>query len=386
MRSEFTTVRLGDLCEIIMGQSPKSEFYNTDGMGLPFLQGNRTFGDKYPTFDTYTTSVTKVAEASDVIMSVRAPVGDVNITPVKLCLGRGVCALRHKNGAQEFLYYLMRYYSNELINRESGTVFGSVNRDDIFNLEVSVPPLKEQLVIGHVLSTIDDKIAINNAINQHLEQIAQAIFKSWFVDFEPFGGKIPNDWKTESLDEVANYLNGLAMQKFRPSDGEAGLPVLKIRELRMGQCDASSELCSVNIPADYIVHDGDVIFSWSGSLLVDFWCGGDCGLNQHLFKVTSDRYDKWFYYLWTNYHLKQFIDIAEAKATTMGHIKRQDLKNAKVIVPDEECYSQIGNLLTPLYNQIINNRIQNRKLTQLRDCLLPRLMSGELSIEETDFL
>ena len=93
------------------------------------------------------------------------------------------------------------------------------------------------------------------------------------------------------------------MQKYRPSDTEIGVPVLKIKELRQGFCDSDSELCSPSIKSDYIITDGDVIFSWSGSLLVDFWCGGKCGLNQHLFKVTSDTYDPWFYFAWTNYNL-----------------------------------------------------------------------------------
>jgi len=163
-------MKLGEVCEINMGQSPKSDYYNMNGQGLPFLQGNRTFGEKYPTFDTFTTQTTKIAEAGDVIMSVRAPVGDVNITPVKMCLGRGVCSLRHKDGEQEFLYYLMRYYVHELINRESGTVFGSVNHSDIANLEVEIPPLSAQREIASTLSALDSKIAVNNAINHHLSR------------------------------------------------------------------------------------------------------------------------------------------------------------------------------------------------------------------------
>ena len=131
--------KLKDIVEVTMGQSPKSEYYNSDGDGMPFLQGNRTFGFRHPTFDTYTTLTTKLAEAGDVIMSVRAPVGDLNITPVDMCLGRGVCSLRMKNGNQDFLYYMMKYYMPQLLNKESGTVFGSVNRNDINGLEVDIP-------------------------------------------------------------------------------------------------------------------------------------------------------------------------------------------------------------------------------------------------------
>ena len=168
--TKWEKVKLKDIANIIMGQSPKSEYYNIVGDGLPFLQGNRTFGLKYPVFDTYTTSPTKIAQPQDVIMSVRAPVGDLNITPVKMCLGRGVCAIRMENGNQEFLYYLMKHNVQNLLNRESGTIFGSVNRNDIGSLDVLVPENdKTQQKIAFVLSLLDNKIELNNRINNNLE-------------------------------------------------------------------------------------------------------------------------------------------------------------------------------------------------------------------------
>ena len=161
--------KLEEIAEVTMGQSPKSEYYNTEGKGYPFLQGNRTFGFKYPTFDTYTTVMTKSAKAGDVIMSVRAPVGDLNISPVDMCLGRGVCSLRMRNGNQEFLYYMMKYYMPQLINKESGTVFGSVNRNDINGLEVEIPDNTEvQKKIARYSMLLDDKIELNTAINNNL--------------------------------------------------------------------------------------------------------------------------------------------------------------------------------------------------------------------------
>ena len=170
------------------------------------------------------------------------------------------------------------------------------------------------------------------------------------------------------------------MQKFRPSNGEIGLPVIKIKELRQGTCDTASELCSPSIKKEYIIHDGDVIFSWSGSLLVDFWCGGTCGLNQHLFKVTSKAYKKWFYYLWTIHHLEHFIAIAADKATTMGHIKREELSKAEVVIPSDVDYQKISAILKPIIDLIIANRVENRKLATIRDELLPKLMSGEIDV------
>ena len=215
-------------------------------------------------------------------------------------------------------------------------------------------------------------------VNDNLYAQVKAIFSKNFLDLD----FLPDGWKTGNLLDIADYLNGLAMQKYRPKDGETGLPVLKIKELRQGICDASSELCSPSIKSEYIIHDGDIIFSWSGSLLVDIWCGGNCGLNQHLFKVTSNNYDKWFYYLWTAHHLDRFIAVAADKATTMGHIKREELEKVEVIIPSKYDYKRIGASIKPLFDLIISNRIENRKLTALRNTLLPKIMAGEIDVSD----
>ena len=284
---------------------------------------------------------------------------------------------------EDFLYYLV--CSSIVREPAIKSMIGSSGRqrvqtDVVQNLDVPVPPYEEQCLIGGILRDLDDKIELNNAINQNLEQQAQAIFNKEFLSFS----KIPEGWSTGSLLNIADYLNGLAMQKYRPEDEEIGLPVLKIKELRQGFIDSSSEQCSRNIKPEYIVDDGDVIFSWSGSLLVDFWCGGKCGLNQHLFKVTSSKYDKWFYYSWTNHYLQKFVAIAADKATTMGHIKREELEKASVFIPNESDYQRIGQLLGPTYNLIIANRLENRELSEIRDELLPRLMSGEIDVSSLD--
>lgn len=164
--------KLKDIADVTMGQSPKSEFYNSNGEGYPFLQGNRTFGRKYTTFDTYTTKMTKKANAGDVIMSVRAPVGDLNITPVDICLGRGVCGIRMKNGKQDFLFYLMKHNIQQLLSKGAGTVFSSVNKNDINNLEIDIPDEEKQDKIALFLRQIDDKIEINEKINRNLDLLA----------------------------------------------------------------------------------------------------------------------------------------------------------------------------------------------------------------------
>lgn len=273
-----------------------------------------------------------------------------------------------------------KQYKDWINSFNTGSTRGNINAQTLGKMPVPLISRYQQDAMVSVLSSIDEKIRNNTKINCNLEQQAQEIFNSEFLQFDT----VPDRWKESNLLEIADYLNGLAMQKYRPKDDETGIPVLKIKELRQGTCDASSELCSPSIKSEYIVNNGDVIFSWSGSLLVDFWCGGVCGLNQHLFKVTSTKYEKWFYYAWTKYHLQRFIAIAADMATTMGHIKREELAKANVLIPSGEDYHRIGECLSPIYDLIISNRVENQRLATLRNTLLPKLMNGEIDVSEVE--
>ncbi len=165
---EWKTVELKSIADVTMGQSPKSEFYNDNFEGMPFLQGNKTFGDKYPSFELYTTSIKKVAKKSSVLMSVRAPVGDLNIAKEDICIGRGVCGLQMKKGDNEFLYYLLKANISHLINKESGTVFGSINKNDIETFEVTLPEdFEDQMKILTILKNIDKKIEVCKDLNKN---------------------------------------------------------------------------------------------------------------------------------------------------------------------------------------------------------------------------
>ena len=125
--------------------------------------------------------------------------------------------------------------------------------------------------------------------------------------FDEIVAEESSDWEVASLLDIATYKNGLAMQRFRPTGNDMGLPVLKIRELGQGYCGADAERCRSDIDETVTIHDGDLVFSWSGTLLLDFWAGSDAGLNQHLFKVTSEAYPSWFYYMWAKQHISLAI-------------------------------------------------------------------------------
>lgn len=342
---------------------------------------------RYLSEETYQTWFRAHPIPGDILFVNKGTPGRVCLVPdpVDFCIAQDMIALRADESKiyPKYLFAVLRSreIQQQIYNTNVGDVIPHFKKQFLNQLLIPIPERSIQESIGDLYYVLSLKAERNKKINDNLYAQAKAIFDNHFINIDA----IPAGWRKGNLLDIANYLNGLAMQKFRPQGHEIGLPVLKIKELRQGSCDDSSELCSLSIKPEYIIHNGDVIFSWSGSLLVDIWCGGTCGLNQHLFKVTSDVYDKWFYYLWTAHHLARFIAIAADKATTMGHIKREELAKAEVLIPCEEDYTSFNSIMQPIFELIISNRIESRKLAALRDELLPKLMTGEIDVSDVQF-
>lgn len=402
---EWKGVRLGEVCNIITGFPFPGKKYSKEGTRV--VRGdNVTIGNlrwdtekdkrwKEPFDKTEYYSL----QANDIVIGMDGSRVGKNKARIKeedlpLLLAQRVACVRHNELAeQDYLYYniFCKNFIDYVNSIHTGSAIPHISQKQIEDYKILLPDLETQRRIASILSSLDRKIELNNKINADLEEMAQAIFKNWFVDFEPFKdgkfvdselGMIPEGWKVGTLTEIASYMNGLAMQKFPPENNEDSLPVLKIKELGQGFCGTDSDRCSCNIKDECKIHNGDVIFSWSGTLLVDVWCGGDCGLNQHLFKVTSKDYPKWFYYYWTKHHLQEFIHIAKDKAVTMGHIKRGHLEEAMVAIPDNDSMEKAHELFEPILSKMISLRLESSRLSLLRDTLLPRLMSGELEVPE----
>ncbi|MGC6519171.1 MAG: restriction endonuclease subunit S [Candidatus Puniceispirillaceae bacterium] len=306
-------------------------------------------------------------------------------------------------------YFLVnpKMQSHMLSLASAGATRNALTKGMIESFELPKTTLSEQKAIASVLGALDDQIENNRQMNQTLEEMARAIFKSWFVDFDPVHAKaagnapahmdaetaalfpnsfdddgLPVGWHSKSLDQIADFLNGAAMQKF-PAEGDRFLPVIKIAELRNG-ISSNTNRATPDVPQKYLVSDGDVLFAWSGSLMQKVWTEGTGALNQHLFKVTSETYQKWFFYYWIDHHMKWFQSIAASKATTMGHIQRSHLTEAKVCVPDSLILDAASANIAPLLEKQIQNSLENKTLTELRDTLLPKLMSGEIRVRDAE--
>ena len=314
----------------------------------------------------------------------------------------------NQNSDSKFIYYLARspLFRDKAISCMEGTSGRKrVNEGALKRQEILVPKLKsDQQKIASVLSALDDKIELNNEINTELEQMAKTLYDYWFVQFDfpgangkPYkssGGEmvyntvlkrnIPADWEVNSLYNIANFINGLACQKYRPiNEDDAFLPVIKIREMGDG-ISSNTEKVRVDIPEKNIINDGDVLFSWSATLSVKIWTQGKGALNQHIFKVISYQYPKSFYYFEVLNYLHHFKMMAELRKTTMGHITIEHLKSSFISIPPIDLINTLESKLSPILEKIVSNNKQNQELVQLRDWLLPMLMNGQVTVGDAE--
>ena len=360
---------------------------------------------RYVSKETYENWFRDHPKPDDIIIVNKGTPGLVCLVPnpVDFVIAQDMVAVRPDKSKiyGRFLFAFMRskVFKHEVDSLNVGTTIPHLKKTYFPLLIVPLPSKYEQIVIGDFYYDLSKKIELNLKMNETLEAIGQAVFKRWFVDFEfpngegkPYkssGGKmvynsaldkeIPEGWKVKPIDEIADFLNGLALQKFPARDGEEYLPVIKIRELRQGITE-SSDKANFDLPKEYIVKNGDVLFSWSGSLEVVIWGFGKGALNQHLFKVTSSKYPKWFFYYWILQFLPEYRQIAAGKATTMGHIQRHHLTASKVTIPNDKTIERMNIVLAPILERIVHLKVETRTLVAIRDLLLPRLMSGKIRV------
>jgi type I restriction enzyme S subunit len=352
---------------------------------------------------------------NDVLLTKDGSIGRVAICDrTDVCINQSV-ALIQPNGKinPRFLLYLLQtpHYQHRMDADSDGTTIKHIYITRVDKMEVAIPPLAEQDAIVGVVGALDDKIELNRRMNETLEAMARALFKSWFVDFDPVRakaegrapglpkpiadlfparfvdselGETPEGWTIKPLDEVARFVNGLALQKYPTSDGTS-LPVIKIAQLR-ARNTIGADRASAELDPDYIVRDGEILFSWSGSLECVLWAGGPGALNQHLFKVIPAKYPFWLCYLGIHLHLEDFRHIAAGKATTMGHIQRHHLSEAKLALPPPQLMRAMNAVVEPLLESTWRREVQSRTLAAVRDALLPKLISGELQVQEAGTL
>jgi type I restriction enzyme S subunit len=404
MVGEWRKVRFGEVAEILPGKYiPASDY---DAAGAYVVYGSNSIMGRVhiPLYEGPIIAFARIGSNCGATMYSAAP----------CWINNNAAGIRAKAGCDtRFIYYWIQSCDFSQIREGSGQPY--ISDRTLKEMVLLLPPLPEQRAIAHILGTLDDKIELNRRMSETLEAMARALFKAWFVDFEPVRakmegrwqrgqslpglpahlydlfpdrlvdselGEIPEGWEVKSLDEIAHFLNGLALQKYPPKEGRS-LPVIKISQLRSGNT-LGADQASADLDPDYVVADGDILFSWSGSLECVVWAGGPGALNQHLFKVTPKRYPRWLCYFGVHAHLEEFRHVAAGKATTMGRIQRHHLSEAKLAVPPSPLLEVMDRCVSTIFEAFWKRHLESRTLAALRDALLPRLIRGEIRLKDAE--
>jgi type I restriction enzyme S subunit len=363
-------------------------------------------------------------QADDVIVVRRCNSGDSAVVPKALecAIGQNLVILRTDGRIvyPKFLRWLIRSPDwwdqvSKFIN--VGAVFDSLKCKEIPHFQLTIPPMSAQIEIAGVLNALDNRISLLRETNATLEAIAQALFKSWFVDFDPVHAKqqgrvpegmdettatlfpdcfeesklglVPMGWGGAPIYELATYINGAAYKAFEPNSEHRGFPIIKIAELKAG-VTSQTAYSEVAMPWKYRIDTGDILFSWSGnpdtSIDTFVWLHGQAWLNQHIFRVIPRAVEARSFVLQMLKYLRPiFAEVARNKQTTgLGHVTVADLKRLYVIQPDKPALKLFHLTVAPVQERILENEKQAQTLASLRDILLPRLISGQLRLPEAE--
>ncbi len=409
--SKNKLVKLNQIAKVVQGQSPESIYYSSIE-GVPFMQGNRTFGDKYPFIDTFTSKITKMARKNDILMSVRAPVGDLNIASCDLCIGRGLSAITSKKVNNEFLYYSLKYNVQNLLRQGSGTTYSSVNKDIINDFDLIVPKDENSWEsIASLLSSLDSKIELNNKINKELEAMAKTLYDYWFVQFDfpnengkPYkssGGKmvynqelkrdIPDGWEVGCIGDYCKSSGGFAFKSSWWS--EEGISVIKIKDIQENYTiDISNlskvELINKKIDDKFKAEAGNILIAMTGATVGKYAIvpitDNPIYINQrvgyfNLGKEPTKKLPFFINALNQSYFREMIFTLASGAA--QSNISNEQINNIELLIPENNIIENFNNKLSFFYKSILNNQRQNQELAKLRNWLLPMLMNGQVRVK-----
>ena len=411
--------RLGEVAEIIMGQSPPGETYNEVGEGLPFFQGVADFNYRFPTPRVYCTAPRRIAEPGDILLSVRAPIGRVNVARTKCAIGRGLSIIRARNPDDcRYLEFALRALEGNWDAIEgSGSVFGNATRRDLEELLLPWPgKTSHRKAIAHILGTLDDKIELNRRMSETLEAMARALFKAWFVDFEPVRAKMEGRWQRgQSLPGLPAHLYDIFPDRLVESElGEIpeGWDVGRLGDVaqsprRTVQPDRiepdTPYIALEHMPrhsitlSDWSTADGlesnkfefkkcEILFGKLrpyfhkvGVAPVDGVCSTDI-------VVVTPILSAWFGFVLGHVSSDVFVKYTDAGSTgtKMPRTSWADMARYEIVLPPEPVAEIFSKIVHPSIDRLIACIHESRTLAAIRDALLPKLISGEIRVKDAE--
>lgn len=392
---KYKKVKLKDIASINMGQSPKGNSYNNQNIGMEFLQGNRTFGRIYPSIDTWTTQPNKIGKKNSILMSVRAPVGDLNIANRDICIGRGLCSIDMKNGNNQYLYYLLMNSMQEIKIKSTGTIFDSINRKELEEIEVLNFNEEQQKKISKILYDIDKKIELNIEINNNLNSFIENYYKKKFIYntnsklkkmCELVDTTIGGDWGKEKLagnynsevicirgtdiPQMNNGNKGKAPNRFIL---EKNLKLKKLQgeeiviEISGGSPNQSTGRCV------YITKELEKTFD--KPLICTNFC--------RAIRLKDTKFLPSFYMKLKYLYSKNIMFLYENGTTGIKNLDLTSLiENEDINIINKNEMLEFNELFYKINKEVIKYSEENRTLEKLRDTLLPKLMKGEINLNK----
>ena len=394
---EWKEYRLSELCDILSGGTPKTTESKYWGGGIPWLSV-KDFGnvDKY----VYTTEKTitnvgfehcpsKMLQKDDIIISARGTVGAIAMISSSMSFNQSCFGLRGNDLVDKhFLYYLIHTKVRELRSNSHGSVFNTITRNTFDNIICNIPSKVIQHKIATILSFLDDKIELNRKINSNLEEQAKALFKSWFIDFEPFKGgkfvdselgKIPEGWKVTTIGDVTDNIK----DKVGDRDNIKVLSPITSGQLVLSEDYFSKQVFSNSIAKYIAVKHNDFAYNPARINI------GSIGMNEFDFDGCVSpvyvvfRCQKGYEYFFDLYRRTTFFT-EEVKKRAIGGVRQtlsyKDLSLIQLVYPPKKVINVFNSIYISLLHSIHSNDVSNKKLEVLRDTLLPRLMSGNIEV------
>jgi len=379
---EYRMVKLKEVANITMGQSPKGSSYNKEGKGTPFLQGNKTFGKLYPSIDKWTTEPTKIGKKGTVLMSVRAPVGDLNIANQELCIGRGLCSIEMKNGNNEYLYYLLKNAMKEIKKRSTGTVFASINKKELEEIKVWKFNREEQIKIAKVLSNIDKKIELNNKINDNLCEHLKILYEEKVNKYKNL--ELPKGWKYKKLKDIATFSQGVQVpieEQTEEKTNDSNIRFIRIVDITQGN---KKDIRYVEDKKRGYVKEDEIFMIRYGTpgILSRNYNGI---IANNLFKI-SPKGNMTSEYLFSALKTDEIQNYIKQNATssTMPAISFNTLSDQEIIVPSDDIIKDFSAISNLIRRKQLSLKNENETLEQLRDTLLPKLINGEIDLNKIE--
>ena len=381
---QFKKIKLKDIADINMGQSPSGSSYNNNGRGIPFLQGNKTFGFLYPTIDTWTTEPKKIGKKNSVLMSVRAPVGDLNIANKDICIGRGLCSIEMKNGNNQYLYYLLKNSIKKIKMKSTGTVFDSINRKELENIEILAFNKSQQKKISKVLFDIDKKIELNIQTNDNLFEMSVKLFNNFLNNNK--------DIENVKLKECVERINtgADAIQRAPIVEYDTGIRCIRIGDMtnnRPYHCWGFTKMTEKDF-ANYQLLKNDIVITRTAVNGLTYMITDEKNVvcnNGNIRLRVNKKFNPLYIYLYTKTkEFRNYIDRINSETSVRPNMKVEYLTDFLIKNLSLDNQNKICQIIQPLMTKIHKNITENHTLEQMRDTLLPKLMNGEIDLDKIE--